>query len=270
MKDLVSTVQRHEVFGTPIDDEIGGNLGTLSSDIRVQLHTKQALKLFLGAKIEGAGNKRPDGSGYSIPGIGRFSRELAIIDKAIRADDPYADMIYYQLHEDIIAQRAELKQKADHLKTWLENKLPPGISMTASINSSPAVHSVKLSGPLAFELLYWILSVDEYIRTVMLARHVAVIDAKTASDATEGACHAVRSVITRVSRYRYTDVTRNDIAANNERARNAAAIMPNLKLTEEFATGTTRSRLAPPISNRPEVSAESMSIADINAEHQAA
>lgn len=59
MKDLVSTSQRHEGFGTPIDDEIGGGLGTLSSDIRVQLHTKQALKLFLGAKIEST-NKRPD------------------------------------------------------------------------------------------------------------------------------------------------------------------------------------------------------------------
>lgn len=267
----ISTTHRQEVFGTPIDDETNGDLGTLSSDIRVQLHTKQALKLFMGAKIERADNKkRADGGGYSIPGIGRFSREMAVIDKAIRADDPYADMIYYLLHEEIIAQRAELKQKADHLKSWLENKLPPGISMTTSVNSSPAVHSVKLSGPLAFELLYWILSVDEYVRTVMLARHVAVIDAKTASDAVEGVCHAVRSVITRVSRYRYTDVTRNDIAANNERARKAAEVMPNLQLTPEFANGTLRSRLAPPISNRPEVSAESMTVNDISAEHQAA
>jgi len=225
-------------------------IGKLQSKISAKVHTKQAAQLIQGHKIV-SGDKASQN--YKAMGLYSFSTRSAILEAAIKKDDPYADLVFYYIHEEVNVTRQELKEKITYFKNWIKDSIPKSLEITEVTNIKPVEMDFKFNSAMAFQVMYLILELDEYFRLIKLAQHIALIDTAQANKTIQDNRRNVRRIMNMVSQYKHTDVTRNDIAANNQRAQKAAQVMPSIELTEDILGGTKRSTLAPFVAARPEL-----------------
>jgi integrating conjugative element protein (TIGR03761 family) len=226
-------------------------IGKLQSTISGTIHTKQAAQLIQGAVIK---NNKPEPGGKKFKAIGlyNFSVKCAILESAIKKDDPYADAAFYHIHEEVIRERAELKERIVAFKNWLSGEIPKTLSLTAAMNLTPLTLEFKFNSTMAFQLLYLILELDEYFRLIKLAQHISLVDPTQSNKQIHDGMRIARNIMNNVNFYKHTDVTRKDVMESNQRAKQAQEAMPMLVLDEGFITGATRSSLAPSIATRPE------------------
>ena len=110
-------------------------IGKLQSQISGTIHSKHAAVLIQG-KIIDSNNKSRD-SKQKVIGLYRFASATAIIESNIKKDDPFADFIFYHLHEEIILARKELKEKLSYFKNWIKDSVPKNLSLSDAINLVP-------------------------------------------------------------------------------------------------------------------------------------
>ena len=93
------------------------------------------------------------------------------------------------------------------------------------------------------------LAIDKYVTRVMQATHYGVITTPAKNSYLGEAVKLCRSAISMCASYRLYDVDRNDIAANNQRARDAFEHYKKLQIipTKEHIEGTVRNQFAPEI-----------------------
>lgn len=253
---------------TSVTEEIGGDLpewmmqpaeapakaeednrdapGALRGDVTVKLHTREAYRLFTG--LDPRTHERTKGARSSLFS---FEKSCQSIELAVQHDDPYADYYFYHLHERINETHSKLKAEYQQLSEWLRNKLPDNISYSESTSMKPTVLPVRARTKLFFLALYLATDVDKYCSLVYLACHFALINKNTQNQLIYDKLRAVRSITEEANKFRHTEATRDDYAANNARAR-AAIERHGFDLKEEFLRGDLRSNLAPEITRRPE------------------
>ncbi len=235
-------------------------IGKLQSEITGTIHTKQVATLIQGKVIQNGDKKQ------KVIGLYRFASATAIIESNVKKDDPFADFMFYNIHEEVILARAELKEKVAYFKNWIKDSIPKALSFTESLNIKPLIIDFKFHSALAFQMTYLILELDEYFRLVKLAQHIALVDGVQANALINDNMRNVRRIMNTVFLYKNSNVTRNDAAANNQIWRRACELMPALVVPEEFLSGEKRSELAPHIPSRPELLKEEDSTIPSNLE----
>lgn len=265
LEDLLQHEQENSnLFDGFISDDVTSDMkaiGKLQSAIKATIHTKQVAILMQG-KGKAEGNNK-----FPVIGLYKFASMAAVMEANIKKDDPYADYVFYNLHEEIILGRDSLKMKVAQFKNWVSKNIPPNLKLSEAINVKPLVIELKFNSALAFQLAYYILELDEYFRLMKLAQHIALIDSKQANENINNNCKSVRRIMNQLYTYKNTEVTRNDCAANNQIAGRAEEAMPALApLPDEFLSGEKRSGLAPFIPTRPENQTEEKVVVPESAE----
>ncbi len=253
-------LKNHKTTEEPNDDLLNrfiqestndsSKIGKLQSEISAVIHTKQAAILIQGKLIEDQHKK--SNTKRAVIGLYKFASMASILESNIKKDDPFADYIFYNFHEEIINERAKLKAKLATFKNWINSKVPSNLSLNESMNVRPLEMKFKFNSALAFQLSYLILEQDEYFRLLKLAQHIAVIDSNQANDNINENMRDTRRIMNMIYLYKTSNATRSDHKANNQVWKRACEMMPQLVLPESILTGEKRSALAPFINLRPE------------------
>ncbi len=112
-------------------------------------------------------------------------------------------------------------------------------------SKNPVVVPIRFASRLGFQLVYQLLKVDQIVLKVLLANHIGLLPNKEKFETLARVEKRVRGVLHKVFSYRHTGVTRDDLAANNQKAQKAKELMGDLKVG--YLEGTTRSDNAPPL-----------------------
>jgi integrating conjugative element protein (TIGR03761 family) len=220
-------------------DNIGMNLGALRSSMELTLHTRHAARIWEG---RAATNER-----VGIIGLGTFVAIMAKIRRGAEQDDPYSDWWMLRIEgklDEAKLRLQELREQADQLLA----DIPPALTIGENFNVHPVKVPLFVNAQLGFLAIYLLAQFDEFVRRVLLAQHIALIDrAATGYWINEGA-RLLRSAFAMAQRYRFSGTTRDDHAANNAAARAARAKYG--QPPQDVLEGTRRSRFAPPVVRR--------------------
>ncbi len=206
-----------------------------TQDIEIELATRPALRLWQGR--EKTENR------HGILGLPGFCSRVRSIEQAIRDDDPYADYHFAQIEEGIEHLSEDLDEELKDIKAFIDENIPPAMRLPDVASKNPAVVPVRFASRLGFQLVYQLLKVDQIVLSVLLANHIGLLPNKEKFQTLARVEKRVRGVLHLVYRYRHTGVTRDDMAANNQRAQKAKELMGDLEVG--YLEGSTRSDNAP-------------------------
>jgi len=222
------------------DDKL--QLGSLRSDVTITLHTFHAFRVWNGvrrsAELEEAVRFR------GIPGMQNYFAITNLIKLASGRDDPFADWWMIKLEERIAEARQRMDKFSQELNAVMK-RVPAQISISDNLNQKPLNLPLYVGSHLGFHGVYLLTTYDELVRKVLLANHTGLLGRLDMESYIDLGAHELRSLIELANRFRNTGASRDDMAANNARAREA---VEKLGLPpEDILKGIRRSEFAPRI-----------------------
>jgi integrating conjugative element protein (TIGR03761 family) len=208
---------------------------TALTDIQIELATRPALRIWEG--------REKTTQRHGILGIPGFCKFMKGIEQAIKDDDPYADYHYQKIEEAISSLSFELENELNDIQTYISQKIPPAMKLPDIGSKSPVVVPIRFASQIGFKLVYELLKLDQIVLKLLLANHIGLLANKEKFDALDRLERKARAVINLVYGFRYTGVTRDDIASNNQKAIQAKQLMGDIP--KGYLDGTLRSESAP-------------------------
>lgn len=208
-----------------------------TQDIQIELATRPALRLWQGRE------KTPKRHG--ILGLPGFSKIVRGIEQAVREDDPYADFHYHKVEKAINDLTFDLDGELKDIQSYIGENIPSAMRLPDVGSKNPVVVPIRFASRLGFQLVYQLLKVDQIVLKILLANHIGILPNKEKFETLARVEKRVRSVLHMVFSYRHTAVTRDDMAANNQKAQKARELMGDLEVG--YLEGSIRSENAPPL-----------------------
>lgn len=205
--------------------------------IEIELSTRPALRLWEGREKT---EKR-----HGILGLPGFCKIMRGIEQSVRNDDPYADYYYQQIEAGIDDLADDLDRELRDVEVYLEENVPPAMRLPNVGSDKPTVVPVRFASRLGFQMVYQILKVDQIVLKVLVANHIGLLPNKAKFETIARVEKRVRSLMHMIFSYRHTGVTRDDMAANNQKAQKAIEAMGELE--QGYLDGSARSDNAPPL-----------------------
>ncbi|MDM4770859.1 PFL_4669 family integrating conjugative element protein [Solimonas sp. SE-A11] len=209
--------------------------GALRSETWLTIQTRQAQRLVQGRRAE-------DGT-PGIIGLTRYAAMLRPIWNGARTDDPYADWWLVKLHEFLEEAWSEMGVLQEHVNKVLLAQAGVDVQVAQSVD--PIKVPLTFSNPFAFRGAYLLAKYDELVRTILTARHVALLDRDAAEKLLHDGGRLVRRVFTGVIGYSFLGINREDIRLMTAKSKQAEDKMG--KLPAEVLSKAQRAPNAPAI-----------------------
>lgn len=189
--------------------------GALRSETHLVLQTRHSQRL-----VEGRSGE--DGK-QRIVGLIQFAALSRSVWNGALADDPYAHWWLLQMHDAIEEARSEMKSLNRHVYGLLQGM--PGVTVTVAQSVEPVRIPLTFTNPYGFRGAYLLAHLDELVRAILTARHVALIDRDTNERLLDDAGRQVRRAFNAVLRYRFLGINADDIRLMTARGKEAEALM---------------------------------------------
>ncbi len=213
------------------------SMGALRSKIDLSLHTYHATRLWWGRGVESG---KPQ-----IIGMRQFLFLVGAIQRNAARDDPYADHWMLMIDDKLEEVRGKLNAAFTDAERLLE-QIPGELTIEENVNQRPFMTPVYTGGQQGWLALRLLIDFDRLVRNILLASHVALISRDAAHDQLRTTNRELRSLCAFPQRYPgYSGITRDDVAANNAKAREAREKFG--ELPQDVLDGSRRSPYAPPI-----------------------
>jgi integrating conjugative element protein (TIGR03761 family) len=222
-------------------DKITLNIGSLRSEIVLSLHTYHAARLWSGRKPNSSDKHQ------GVLGLTGFLHLTNLIRIAAAQDDPYADWMIILIDERIERAKEKLAEIRSQVREVIDS-IPKQLNVSENLNISPARMPLFVNSPLGFQGVYLLVEFDELARDLLLAQHIGLMGRRNMEELLDRAAHQIRSTFAMVQNYRNTGISRDDVAANNARAREVIerfGVPP-----KDVLEGQRRSTFAPAIQKR--------------------
>lgn len=208
-------------------------------NIKLTLHTKSAINIWNGrAKTD---------TKYGLMGLPGFSSKMRILENAIKKDDPYA-YYHYSVVQDAIAATSEQLDVLDRDIDAILALVPKALTVPDVSARKPMEFDILFASHLGFKAMYQLIKVDNIVMKILKAKHVALISTKEKVQYCNMAESKMRALFNVCYQYHFCDVTRDDMAANNQKAQLAISKMGELE--EGYLTGETQVPNAPRLPDR--------------------
>lgn len=220
-----------------MSDKTEIKVGALYSSLHIELHTQYAINTWSGRP---AAESKP-----SLIGMPLFFRLISRINRDSLVDNPWADATLLEIE-------ALLESSSQQFQKWLSDidalmsMLPIGISVSGATSTAPMNIGVHSHTPLGYRCVYLLVGFDQLILRVFQAHHYGLMSLKERKAWLHRGSHQIRKIFSVALRYRSKPVTRQDIASNNDVARQA--IEQFGEVDRAILLGTRRSRFSPPVS----------------------
>ena len=214
--------------------------GRMTGDVKIILHTRQAHRLYHGRRRDSKNNIEP------VTGLIRFAGQMNQIWLASGRDDPYADYFLFEIERAIESADETIKELVEGLEAKNEKLAQRGYRITLQESSQPIELSLKFAPEFTHKAALTLLEYDYLVRLVLSLRHAAILKREEANHYLFSAAARIRHAFEMSLRYKRTMITRDDIAANNGRAQDAADKL-RIKLPQPILEGTIRAEVSPPL-----------------------
>lgn len=211
--------------------------GAMRTTGEMILHTRKAHRLFYG--------RRPDGDNPGYVGLTRFVVNVAPCWNAAAADDPYADLVLLDIEEAHQRADASLTASLEQLVGMLESL--DGITINISQSLEPAVMELSFSVPWGFKAAALIQKYDSVVKHCLAAAHAGLLNDEDWHRIANAQARPIRNLFMQSTRFIYTGVTRDDVAANNQKAQRAAEKYRGREIPRDVLEGKRRAKIAPTI-----------------------
>jgi len=210
--------------------------GHLEGDNSIILHTRQGMALFDGRQGD------PDKGIAPIIGVPRFygSIKQAYFDAA--ADDPWADWWLVRVDEAIDKARRKLAALKEEVASYHPANQSIAIGNPHSVEPEPRPLNFAVPS-YPYRMAYIVAECDLLILEVLNLFHVGLMTRKQKERLVNLIGKVARGALSSATGYRHQGVTRNDVAANNPKARKALELMG--QVPEDILTLQRRSDYAP-------------------------
>lgn len=210
--------------------------GPLRSATTMTLQTRTAAGLWFGRK---------DATKANIASFPNFAAKLRSLEQSVVQDDPYADWHFLQIETAIQENKGKLKHLMTEVERFTANGLPEGIDVSVALSQAPETIELRFNSTLAIQTAFLVAEFDQLARKCLLARHLGLISRDTCHQWMAQGLRLVRSVMHKGTGWKFTGVTRDDMAANNQRAQLAVERMG--LCPADILSGERRSAFAPVI-----------------------
>lgn len=217
------------------DDDDLPSPGALRSETWLTIQTRQAQRLVQGRRAE-------DGT-PGIIGLTRYAAMLRPIWNGARTDDPYADWWLVKLHDLLDEAWSEMDVLQEHVNKVLQAQ--SGVNVQVAQSVEPIKVPLTFSNPFAFRGAYLLAKYDELVRSILTARHVALLDRDAAEKLLHDGGRLVRRVFTGVVGYSFLGINREDIRLMTAKWKQAEDKMG--KLPDDVLNKVQRAPNAPAI-----------------------
>lgn len=207
----------------------------VKSDIKIEIATRPALRIWNG--------RLKTDQKHGILGLPGFCKILKGIEQAIKEDDPYADYHYHSVEQSIMALEFDLDSQLQDMEKYINDNVPPAMKLSEVGSKQPEVVPIRFASRLGFKLVYQLLKLDQIVLKVLLANHIGILSNSEKFEIIGKTEKRFRGVINTVFNYTHTGVTRDDMAANNQKGQKAKSVMGELE--RGYLEGTVRSENAP-------------------------
>ncbi|MHC6755415.1 PFL_4669 family integrating conjugative element protein [Yersinia ruckeri] len=211
-------------------------VGTLHSELRIDLHTYYAISTWHGRDS----SERKE----RIIGMPGFFRLVSNINRDSLADNPYADTVMYQLEKLIDEAHRNIKVLLDEVNSLIA-ALPGSISLSDVVSKSPLNIGVYSHTPIGYRCVYLLIGFDQLALRLFQAYHYGFISLKRRNRLLKEGGYHIRRIFTVAQRYRSFPVCRKDIATNTSGTGQAQLYFGDLD--EGVLLGEKRSRFSPAI-----------------------
>lgn len=219
--------------------------GVLRNKASLTLQTRPAQSLVQG--------RSRDSGKPAIIGLDGFSRFATQICNSAAADDPYADLALLQIEAALADSQKTIRGNIGVITPVLDSM--PAVEIELAQSVDPAHVPLMFATPYGYLGAYLLADYDELVRTVLTARHCAIIDRERAFRLLIQSGRPIRRTfcLPHIA-WRYTGVTRQDIMENRKLAQQAKAIYESLKIDDipaDVLQGIKRGRFAPAFRKAP-------------------
>lgn len=220
-----------------MSDRTEKKAGALHSELRIELHTQYAINTWIG---------RPASDGKpSLIGMPLFFKLISRINRDSLADNPWADAALLEVETLLETASQQLQKWLDDIDALIA-MLPANASISEATSAAPLNIGVHSHTPLGYRSVYLLVGFDQLILRVFQAHHYGLMSLKERKAWLHRGSHQIRRIFSVALRYRSHPVTRQDIASNNDVARQA--IEQFGEVGRAVLLGTRRSRFSPPVS----------------------
>ena len=200
------SVKRRRRTGTEPPKPRAGGLRTV---VEITMHTRQAQRLIEGR--EGAVDTVP------IMGLQEFGQRCRNIWMASAQDDPWADAALLAIEDRLDRARETLAEYHAGIRKTLEQD--DRVKIGSPHSSAPVTYRFEFAAAHAFQSLDLAVAYDKLAGDTLAAHHIGRISRKRSEATLAKGKAALRAAWDVARRYRRLDVTRTDVQADNEKAR---------------------------------------------------
>lgn len=211
--------------------------GQLRTRGEIIIHTRSAHRLFYGRRKDDKKGIKP------ITGLIRFALNMNHISDLAAKDDPYADAVLLEVERALLAAEKMIREHVAALEELLSDM--EGISIYFHESVAPIKVPIEFRTTYGFIAARLLSRYDKLVRLAQSAMHVGLFFEEDWGRVVRKSGRVIRRVFHLSSSYRYVGVTRDDMAANNQVARNA--IEKYGTLPQAILEGSKRGKYAPPI-----------------------
>lgn len=214
--------------------------GRMTGDVKIILHTKQAHRLYHGRRRDSKNNIEP------VTGLIRFASQLNQIWLAAGRDDPYADFYLFEIERAIQSADETIEELIEEMEAKIEKRAKRGYKVALQESTKPIELTLEFAPEFTHKAALSLLEYDYLVRLILSLRHAAVLKREEANVHLVSCAGRIRHAFEMSLRYKRTMVTRDDIAANNGKAQDAAAKL-RINLPQSILEGTIRAEMSPPL-----------------------
>jgi len=214
--------------------------GRMIGNVTIRLHTKQAHRLFHGRRRDVAKKQEP------ITGLIRFAGIMNRIWVAAGHDDPYADYFLFQIEQILDKAEQYIQEQTEELEQKIQSLEKKGYTIQVQESVEPVELDLKFAPEFTHKAAMVLLNFDYLVRLALSLRHAAALNRKDWNFVVNNSGKNLRHALETSLRFKQTGVTRDDIAANNAKAIDAADKL-KIALPKPILEGIIRAEISPPL-----------------------
>ncbi len=200
-------------------------------------HTHLAHQLFVGRQSDSKNNIS------AIIGLLQFSSRINTIFELAREDDPYADDRLLKIEQALEAAETYIDEQRVMVKVLLGDG--DNVKIEPSISVKPLEHTIEFKTRFAHFGMKLVSSFDKLVQLSLAATHTDRMFDDDWKRCVPASARKIRHAFAVSDHFRASGATRNDFAANNQRAQQA--LKKYGELEPAVLAGTTRAKRAPKI-----------------------
>ncbi len=248
--DSNSSLPSHEDNADPINDPklVSTKPGRVKTQGKFVVHTQLAHRLFYGRR-KGVEIVKENGKEFkkqikAIIGVVRFGTNINAIYDMAAVDDPYADAKLIEIEDALYEVRELLTNNIEALRQLLGEMSE--MQITPAFSIKPITLPLEFRTPFfGYEATRVVKYFDRLVLLALTTKQTGDILDSDWNRIVNKTGSKIRAVFLMSAQYRVTGVTRDDMAAKNERAR--AAIEKYGELPQSILEGRKRAKHAPNI-----------------------